>query len=288
MGLRGQDAVSKSRKSKVIILLLIVVLTSASSVEVWGELPGYENVVRSYKIADYTVEVRRPDGRQLIRTFPVYNSTIYTDDEMIEASLKSCWTMNESELYRITHVNGKPIEQTKWAKYGGVIQHIEGNFQFPDDPVQPTPVATEVTVFINGKQVEFPDQKAIIILGRTMVPMRAVFEHPDVQAEVIWNAEERTVTATDRSGKTMVFRIGENNYRVKSGLKEELKYSDVAPIIQNNRALLPLRALSESLDFKVDWIGEEKKVEIKEKPGNKRKLLSSEEWAAYLKKGGNA
>jgi hypothetical protein len=46
--------------------------------------------------------------------------------------------------------------------------------------------------------------------------------------------------------------------------------------------------LSESLDFKVDWIGEEKKVEIKEKPGNKRKLLSSEEWAAYLKKGGNA
>lgn len=286
MGLRGQDAVSKSRKSKVIILLLIVVLTSASSVEVWGELPGYENVVRSYKIADYTVEVRRPDGRQLIRTFPVYNSTIYTDDEMIEASLKSCWTMNESELYRITHVNGKPIEQTKWAKYGGVIQHVGRNLMFSYVPLEPA--VTEVAVFINGKQIEFPDQKPIIMLGRTMVPMRAVFEHPDVQAQVIWNEDEETVTATDRSGKTIVFRIGEENYRVKTGNKEELKQSDVAPLIQNSRTLLPLRALAESLDFKVDWIGEEKKVEIKEKPGNKRKLLSSEEWAAYLKKGGNA
>ena len=120
-----------------------------------------------------------------------------------------------------------------------------------------------------------------------MVPIRAVFEHPDVQAEVKWNEEERTVTATDRSGKTIVFRIGENNYRVKTGLNEELKYSDVAPVIENSRTLLPLRALSESLDFQVDWIEDERKVEIKEKPGNKRKLLSPEEWAAFLR-GGNA
>ena len=42
------------------------------------------------------------------------------------------------------------------------------------------------------------------------------------KAEVKWNEEERTVTATDRSGKTIVFRIGENNYRVKTGLNEEL------------------------------------------------------------------
>jgi hypothetical protein len=276
--------VRKTVRLLLFVFTLIIICTTGA----WAVLPGYENVVHQKKIADYTLEFLYYDGTRDTGTYWIYNDPEYSNDEVIEQVLKGCWTMNETHIRRITHVNGVPIENTKWAKYGGVIQHIEGNFQFPDDPVQPTPVATEVTVFINGKQVEFPDQKAIIILGRTMVPMRAVFEHPDVQAEVIWNAEERTVTATDRSGKTMVFRIGENNYRVKSGLKEELKYSDVVPIIQNNRALLPLRALSESLDFKVDWIGEEKKVEIKEKPGNKRKLLSSEEWAAYLKKGGNA
>jgi len=71
-------------------------------------------------------------------------------------------------------------------------------------------------------------------------------------------------------------------------LDEKIKHADVAPLIENNRTLLPLRALSESLDFQVDWVAEERKVEIKEKPGNKRKLLSPEEWAAYLHKGGDS
>lgn len=270
------------------LLLLVFILTIIGTTGVWGVVPGYEDVVKSYKIADYTLEFWHANGMKGTGTFAVYKSTRYTDDEVLEKALKGCWTMNEKDIRRITHVNGVPIENTKWAKYGGVIQHVGGNYQFPDDPVQPTPVATEVTVFINGKQVEFPDQKAIIIQGRTMVPIRAVFEHPDIQAEVKWNEEERTVTATDRSGKTIVFRIGENNYRIKMGINEELKNSDVAPLIENSRTLLPLRALSESLDFKVDWIAEEKKVEINDKPGSKRKLLSPEEWAAYLKQEGHA
>ena len=144
----------------------------------------------------------------------------------------------------------------------GVIQHVGGNYEFSDDPAKQAPVLEphEVTVFINGKQVNFPDQKPIIIRGRTMVPLRVIFEHQDVQAEVKWNEVERTVTATDRTGKTIVFRINENNYRVQERGKEgQLKYTDVAPIIENGRTLLPLRALSESLDFQVDWIDKERK-----------------------------
>jgi hypothetical protein len=269
------------------LLLLVFTLTLLGTVGAWGVLPGYEDAVNGYKIADFTVEFWHANGMKGTGTYWIYNYPRYTDEEVIEQTLASCWKTNQKDIRRITHVNGEPIENTKWAKYGGVIQHVGGNYQFPDDPIQSNPVATEVTVFINGKQVEFPDQKAIIIQGRTMVPIRAVFEHPDVQAEVKWNEEERTVTATDRSGKTIIFRIGENNYRVKAGLNEELKNSDVAPVIENSRTLLPLRALSESLNFQVDWIDEERKVEIKEKPGNKRKLLSPEEWATFLR-GGNA
>jgi hypothetical protein len=254
-------------KKAAIGLLFAFILTIAGTTGTWAVLPGYEDVVESYKIADYTLEFWHANGMKGTGTFPIYKSTRYTDDEMIEQTLNGCWTMNETYIRRITHVNGVPIENTKWAKYGGVIQHVGGNYQFPDDPVQPAPIATEVTVFINGKQVNFPDQKPIIIQGRTMVPLRAIFEHPDVQAEVKWNEEERTVTATDRAGKTIVFRIGENNFRVITGLIDELKTSDVAPVIENNRTLLPLRALSEALDFKVDWIEGERKVEINEKPG---------------------
>lgn len=269
------------------LLLLAFTLTIAGTTGVGAVVPGYEDAVKGYKIADVTLEFKYYDGTTDTGTYWIYNDPRYSNDEVIEQTLASFWKTNQTYIRRISHVNGIPIENTKWAKYGGVIQHVGGNYQFPDDPIQQTPVAAEVTVFINGKQVEFPDQKPIIIQGRTMVPIRAVFEHPDVQAEVKWNEEERTVTATDRSGKTIVFRIGENNYRVKTGLNEELKYSDVAPVIENSRTLLPLRALSESLDFQVDWIEDERKVEIKEKPGNKRKLLSPEEWAAFLQ-GGNA
>jgi len=273
-----------------ILLLLAFILTMAGTAGVWGVVPGYEDVYSQYKIAEYTLEFLEYYGERGTGTFWIYNDPDYTNDEVIEKTLKSCWTMNEKEIRRITHVNGVPIENTKWAKYGGVIQHVGGNYQFPADPAEPIaePAATEVTVFINQRQIEFPDQKAIIIRGRTMVPIRAVFEHPDVQAEVQWNGEDRIVTATDRSGKTIIFRIGEQNYRVKNGLDEKIKNADVAPLIENNRTLLPLRALSESLDFQVDWVAEERKVEIKEKPGNKRKLLSPEEWAAYLHKGGDS
>ena len=278
-------------KKELRLILLTVVLLLIFSAGAFAVVPGYEDSVSYDVIANFTIEFLHYDGRRGIGTFDILNSAYYTDDEVIEQTLKSCWTTNQTYIHRITHVNGIPIEQTKWAKYGGVIQHVGGNYEFPDDPAKQAPVLEpqEVTVFINGKQVNFPDQKPIIIRGRTMVPLRVIFEHQDVQAEVKWNEVERTVTATDRTGKTIVFRINENNYRVQERGKEgQLKYTDVAPIIENGRTLLPLRALSESLDFQVDWIDKERKVEITEKEGKNRKLLSPERWQEYLKKGGKA
>ena len=271
--------------------MLTFVLQLTVTVGAFAVLPGYEDVQRQYKIADYTLEFLHYDGRRGTGTFAIYNDPELTNDEVIEITLKSCWTMNEKHIHRITHVNSISIEQTKWAKYGGVIQHVGGNFEFPEYIAELVPAIeiNELMVFINGEQINFPDQKPIIIRGRTMVPMRAIFEHVDVQAEVKWNEVERTVTATDRSGKTIVFRINEENYRVQEkGKESELKSTDVAPIIENGRTLLPLRALSESLDFKVDWIDKERKVEITEKEGKNRRLLSPERWQEYLKKGGNA
>ena len=38
--------------------------------------------------------------------------------------------------------------------------------------------------------------------------------------------------------------------------------TDVAPFIENARTLVPIRVISETLGFKVDWVGEEQKVVI--------------------------
>ncbi|MDD2497181.1 MAG: copper amine oxidase N-terminal domain-containing protein [Desulfitobacteriaceae bacterium] len=276
-------------KKGIGVLMLTFVLLLTVSVGAFAVLPGYEDSISYDVIAEYTLEFLHYDGRSSMGIFPIYEDPEYTNDEVIDQVLKGCWTMNETYIHQITHVNGIPIEQTKWAKYGGVIQHVGGNYVFPDDPQEQVLEQKEVTVFINNEQVIFPDQKPIIIRGRTMVPMRAVFEHVDVQAEIKWNEVERTVTATDRSGKTIVFRIDEENYRVQQkGKESEFRSTDVAPIIENGRTLLPLRALSESLDFQVDWVDKERKVDITEKEGKNRRLLSPERWQEYLKKGGNA
>ena len=277
----------KGLELSVFTFLLLLIFSAGA----FAVVPGYEDSVSYDVIANYTIEFLHNDGTGGTGTFDILESPRYTNDEVIEQTLKGYQTTNLTYVRRITHVNGIPIEQTKWAKYGGVIQHVGGNYEFPDDPAEQEPIAEpqEVSVFINGEQVNFPDQKPIIIRGRTMVPLRVVFEHQDVQAEVKWSEVERTVTATDRTGKTIVFRINEGNYRVQEKGKEgQLKHTDVAPIIENGRTLLPLRALSESLDFQVDWIDQERKVEITEKEGKNRKLLSPQRWQQYLQKGGKA
>lgn len=142
-----------------------------------------------------------------------------------------------------------------------------------------------ISVYVRELKVDFADQLPEIIDGRTMVPLRAVFEHPYVQAQVAWKAETQSVVAVDRTGRTLLFEIGKNNYYViENGVRKERK-SDVAPIIINGRTLLPLRALAESLDFNVQWIDAESKVLITEKPGNtgsNRMLMSPEDWEAFL------
>lgn len=142
-----------------------------------------------------------------------------------------------------------------------------------------------ISVFVCGQKVDFADQSPEIINNRVMVPLRAVFEHPNVQAEVNWDESERMVTATDRTSRIIVFRIGKNTYHVRSNGNTMAKSSDVAPLIKNGRTLLPLRALAESLNFEVNWLDAESKVEIKEKAGNTsqdRKLISREQWQLFL------
>jgi len=142
-----------------------------------------------------------------------------------------------------------------------------------------------ISVYVRELKVDFADQLPEIIEGRVMVPLRAVYEHQYVQAQVAWKAETQTVVAVDRTGRAVVFEIGKNDYYVvENGVRKDRK-TDVAPIIKNGRTLLPLRALAEALDFDVQWIDAESKVLIKEKPGNtgsNRMLMSPEAWEAFL------
>lgn len=111
-----------------------------------------------------------------------------------------------------------------------------------------------ITVFCNGSEISF-DQSPFLESDRVMVPMRMIFEA--LGADVQWNEEEQSVTATCG---TDVIKMQIGNTEIwKNDVAIE---SDVAPRLIGDRTFVPLRVVSESLGASVEWIEEEKKVVI--------------------------
>ena len=103
----------------------------------------------------------------------------------------------------------------------------------------------KVYVKINGKTINF-DQDPVIHEGRTLVPLRAIFE--ELGAEVEWNGDTQTVTAY-KDGTTVSMKVGTTNMAVN----DKVLVLDVAAMLINGRTLVPARAVSEAFSCKVDW-----------------------------------
>lgn len=112
----------------------------------------------------------------------------------------------------------------------------------------------DITVFLNGKQLEF-DQQPIIYNDRTMVPMRKIFEEFGLMVQ--WSEDEQRITAFNADMSITMF-IGDENVYVNN----RKIVGDVAPMIVGDRTLVPLRIIGESLNGDVEWYGETRTVTI--------------------------
>lgn len=119
-----------------------------------------------------------------------------------------------------------------------------------------------VSVTVNNKTIEF-DQPPIIENGRTLVPVRAIFEA--MGAEVNWDDATQTVSATNGVIEISL-QINSTNMYVKNhenGLEDKETITlDVPAKLINGRTLIPVRAVSEAFGCKVDWIEDTKTVVI--------------------------
>lgn len=104
---------------------------------------------------------------------------------------------------------------------------------------------TPVTIHIDGEYLP-TDVDPILIAGRTMIPLRAAGEA--LGASIVWNSNDQSITIT-KDGDTILFHLFSTLYYVNGNPT----YSDVAPLMIQNRTLLPLRVFAESLDAKVYW-----------------------------------
>lgn len=110
------------------------------------------------------------------------------------------------------------------------------------------------TVFYNDKKISF-DQIPVIENGRTLVPLRAIFE--TFGAEVNWDGNTRTVTAT-KDGIEVKLTI-DNTTAYKNG---EAITLDVPAKIVNGRTLVPVRFVSDCFDVQVEWDGVMRRVNL--------------------------
>ena len=118
--------------------------------------------------------------------------------------------------------------------------------QIPAPPVA-TPPASEpaIIVTVNGLPLQF-DQPPIMENGRTLVPLRAIFEA--LGATVDWNGSTQTVAAK-KDDITITLSIG-STILMKNGQVITL---DVPARTVNGRTLVPTRAVAESFEATVVW-----------------------------------
>lgn len=118
----------------------------------------------------------------------------------------------------------------------------------------PALASSPVSVTIDGDPLSF-DVPPTIVEGRTLVPLRAIFEA--LGAIVDWEGVTRTITAT-KGQQTIILTI---DSKVAFKNQQEIDLDVPATIIEG-RTLVPTRFIAESLGAVVDWDGKTRTVKI--------------------------
>lgn len=106
--------------------------------------------------------------------------------------------------------------------------------------------AKEVKIEIDGKEMVPKDMPAVIIDGRTMLPMRQIAQK--LGCEVNWNEAAQQIYVMQGSD-IIVFTVNS-----KAGYENGKEFTmDVPATIVNDRTMLPVRALADALHLNIKW-----------------------------------
>lgn len=105
--------------------------------------------------------------------------------------------------------------------------------------------SSNVKIIIKGEKQVY-DQSPILKEGRTLVPLRGIFE--TLGATVTWQSTTNQIIAI-KGSKKITLTLGSKIAYI-NGVKKTL---DVSAQAINGRTLVPLRFISESLGEKVNW-----------------------------------
>ena len=115
----------------------------------------------------------------------------------------------------------------------------------------------DIKVIVNGSELKIAegDTKPFVEDGRTLVPMRAIFEA--LGATVEWDDQAKTVTSKSDNGN-IEMTVGSDTIKI-NGADTKV---DVPAKIVEGRTVVPVRVISEGLNCKVEWSQEAQTVTI--------------------------
>lgn len=119
--------------------------------------------------------------------------------------------------------------------------------------------ASDISVTVEGVPVAFGDQPPVIVDGRTLVPVRGVFE--TLGFNVNWDGETGQATLTSEN-YTVVLTIGSAAFTT-NGVSHTL---EVPAQSIGGRTMLPIRAVLESVGYYLAWDGGARTVLISSAP----------------------
>lgn len=112
----------------------------------------------------------------------------------------------------------------------------------------------DIEITIDGANIQ-TDVAPLIINNRTMVPIRAIFEA--IGGKIEWNNDTQTAIGT-KGSDTIQLQLGNK----KASINGREVTLDVAATSINQRTLVPVRFVSESLGASVSWDNDTRKVVI--------------------------
>ncbi|MDI9479276.1 MAG: copper amine oxidase N-terminal domain-containing protein [Syntrophomonadaceae bacterium] len=111
-----------------------------------------------------------------------------------------------------------------------------------------------IKIFLDGTTLQ-TDVDPVLKEGRSLVPFRAIGEA--LMAQVEWDESARKVTLT-LGDKAVQLVIGDSTAYVNGNART----LDVPAMLVENRTMVPLRFISESLGASVQWSGELRRIDI--------------------------
>lgn len=203
------------------------------------DCPSMPTIGLTANMKKVNIKIYDASGKEVWKDTPYWNDTTEQINVLKETKLSA-------GTYFVSISNYSNYDEY----YGNYSLYLTDGGYVPEAAL----VDSTITVKVNGNQIQF-DQPPVLENGRTLVPLRAIFEA--LRAEVSWDGNTQTVTAV--KGETQIsLQIGSTRMYVNGNIKT----LDVPAKLINSRTLVPVRAISEAFGCNVDWVQDTQTVVI--------------------------